>query len=111
MPGGIGNLGETRLRKLFSSGTVFDEYNRQREVPSGDTVIALPDDMDARLQVIGEQLRGCGLTSRARFLDGSGKPIFGVQVGSAEVDGAVVVNVCNQLRSQPRDSWNWMESH
>ena len=38
------------------------------------------------------------LDERARFLDGSGKPIFGVQVGSAEVDGAVVVNVCNQLR-------------
>jgi hypothetical protein len=96
---GLATLEKLGCRKLvFGSGTVFDEYNRQREVPSGDTVIALPDDMDARLQVIGEQLRGCGLTSRARFLDGSGKPIFGVQVGSAEVDGAVVVNVCNQLR-------------
>ena len=54
---GLATLEKLGCRKLvFGSGTVFDEYNRQREVPSGDTVIALPDDMDARLQVIGEQL-------------------------------------------------------
>lgn len=109
---GLARLPELGVRVVvLGAGCGHDEYGNALAAPAGAGLDwPRQDDDAARLAVVSEALRRCGVTSRAQAVSpATGEPLWGVEVLSAELpDGRVVVNVCNQRREAVSARLSWL---